>query len=80
MSFDSMRDTVRGAWRSVTIWFNAVLATLLVIVPEAASYAVANLPQLQPYIPENVYKLLMLVALVGNIALRFKTSRPLDQR
>lgn len=65
-----MLDKLRGAWRSMTIWFNVLFGM-----------AVANfdtirdgLPQIQPYMTPGLFGKLMIAAFVVNIILRFKTN------
>lgn len=76
----AVKDKLRGAKRSLTVWFNAAMGAALLVLPDAVSYAVSNLPQIQPYMPDNLYKWLMAVAVVGNFLLRFKTSLPLEHK
>ena len=61
---------LKKAHRSLTILFNTLLAAVAFAIPEL----IAFLPQLQQYLPEENYKTLMVIALVGNFVLRFKTS------
>lgn len=60
---------------SWTIKFNSVVLALLPFF----DYAQVSFPQLQPYVGADVYKVGMLVILVGNIILRFKTNRKVSQ-
>jgi hypothetical protein len=62
--------------KSWTIWFNAFLAGVVPML----DYAQANLPLLQPYLPANYYGYLMLIGVVGNIVLRFKTYNSLAEK
>lgn len=57
--------------KSLTILFNTSLAGIAFAIPEL----IAFIPQLQDYLPEADYKKLMIVALVGNFILRFKTTK-----
>lgn len=68
--------TIKGAWKSLTIWFNCVLLGLLPLF----DMVMASLPQLREYLPTDAYKTLGLAALVGNILLRFKTNKPLNEK
>jgi len=71
-----MIDKLKGAVHSFTIWFNGILAAVMGALP----ILLESLPGLQQYVPDNIYKHLMLVALVGNMLLRFKTSKPLNEK
>lgn len=69
-------DAIANAWKSLTIWFNAVLLSFMAVIPQLQD----ALPSLQPYLTPETYKWLGFLVLVGNIALRFKTSQPLSQK
>lgn len=43
-------------------------------------YAQTNVPAIQPYIPANYYGWIMLVVVLGNIILRFKTFNSLADK
>jgi hypothetical protein len=67
---------IKQIHRSMTIWFNALCGSILLFMPDA----VANFPQIQPYIPDAVFKHGMAVLIVGNMLLRFKTSSALRDK
>lgn len=67
---------LRGARRSLTIWANSVAGTLVVALPMLQDQA----PQLQPYLPANIYQYAMGAIVAINILLRFKTSAPLEDK
>ena len=69
-------NKLKNAWRSTTIWFNGVMATAMVVLPVAQD----AFPQLQEYVPSNVYKLAMGAVIVANILLRFKTTTDLAEK
>ena len=71
-----MRVTIKGAMKSVTIWFNGLL---LAALPTFEMLAGA-VPQLHEYLPDNVYKAVGLIAVGGNILLRFKTNQSLKEK
>ena len=68
--------TWRGVRKSLTIWFNTLLLAALPVFEIAHSY----LPELQTYLPDNVYKWMGIIVVVGNIALRFRTTKPLKEK
>ena len=72
----TLRNKARNVWRSKTIWFNGVL---LAILPLTEMMQVA-LPQLQQFLPDNLYKTVGLATLIGNIVLRFFTKAPLEAK
>lgn len=71
-----MSPTISGATRSKTVWFNAVFGGLLVALPELKE----ALPIVKEYITPDVYRWLMLVAVLGNIVLRFITTTALEDK
>lgn len=62
--------------KSITVWFNAVLASIAFALPELISFV----PSLKDYIPEDNYKLLMAICLVGNFLIRFRTTKALRDK
>lgn len=72
----SPKKTVTGAVKSMTIWFNGVVGTALVALPLIQD----SLPQLQAYLSADDYKALVGVMVVGNIVLRVKTAKPLNEK
>lgn len=68
-----MIDKLKGALRSFTVWFNGMLLLGLPVF-EALKQ---SLPDLQTYLPDNVYKTVGVVVVLGNIALRFRTTTDL---
>jgi hypothetical protein len=78
-----LKDTLNGFWQdvkrayvSMTIWVNGIALTVISILPLAQDYA----PQLQAYISPDLYKQMMLVLVIANILLRFKTSTALRDK
>lgn len=71
-----MKQTFRGAWHSLTMWFNCLLLSMLPLFEMLAD----AVPQLREFLPDNVYKTMGLVAVLGNILLRFKTRQPLNEK
>ena len=69
--------TLKGALKSVTIWVNA---TLLAIFPFANDILLGipdNLPQIAPYLPEDMFKTLGFIVVVFNIFQRTITTQSL---
>lgn len=65
---------LRGALKSLTIWFNAAAAAVLGILPMLQD----ALPAIQQYVPDIRWA--AVVVIVGNLALRFKTSTALQDK
>lgn len=61
---------LRGAKRSLTIWFNGIAGALVLVLPVAQEV----FPQMSGYIPQDTYRLLMGLIIAANILLRFKTT------
>ena len=71
-----MMDTLRGMRKSATMWFNGLLLAALPVF----EMAVGLLPELHEFLPDNVYKTMGIVAIVGNALLRLKTTAPLSEK
>lgn len=71
-----MIDKLRGAWRSWTIHFNVWLAIVIEFLPMAKD----SFPELQPYVPANLFQYGMAVLIIGNLILRFKTNTSLEAK
>lgn len=74
-TWDAVKETLRGAWRSRVIWVNGVtlfVATLLAD-PAILEWVTQELGK------RNVVRLFAVIAAV-NIALRFDTDRPLRDK
>lgn len=67
---------LRGAHRSLTVQFNAVLGTLIIALPELNN----ALPGLREFITPEVYRWLIMGTVVVNLWLRARTSKPLEER
>lgn len=72
----SLRANLSKAHKSWTIQFNALVASVAAALPELVSL----FPQMQEYIPADIYKTLMGVLVAGNILLRFRTNKPLSAK
>ncbi len=68
--------TLRGMSKSLTIWFNGMLIALFPIFELVHDV----MPEIQSYLPDNVYKWVGIIVVMGNIALRFKTTKPLKEK
>lgn len=69
-----LSDKLIGAQRSITVWFNAMLLLALPFTGDI----IAQLPTLQQFLPETIYKSVGTLAVVANLILRFRTKVPLE--
>ena len=69
-------DTIKGAFKSWTIWFNGAL---LAAIPTVELLKDA-IPDLQSYLDAATYKNIMLAIVAANIFLRMRTSTPLEHK
>lgn len=71
-----MKAKIKGAAKSRTIWFNSITGMLLVALPKLQD----ALPSLQSFITPEIYRWLLIVAVVGNIILRAVTDTALEDK
>jgi len=64
-----MKQTIKGATKSKTIWFNAIVGGLLALEPV--------FPLLQVVLGPSAYAIGMIVLTVGNVILRAVTDKEL---
>lgn len=69
-------DKLRGCYKSAVIWFNAIALSFLSMFELLHD----SLPELSQYIPDNIYKKVGLAVVLGNLMLRFKTSKALQDK
>jgi hypothetical protein len=69
-------ERIKNSWLSLTMWFNAALGTVWLFLPELT----ATLPAAREFLDGDVYKKLMLLAIVGNMVLRVKTTQDLANK
>ena len=74
--FTRVRADLAKAHKSMTIWFNSIAGAVVVTLP----FAQEQLPQLQAYLPANLYHYLMGLVVAGNIVLRFRTHNALADK
>ena len=65
-----------GATRSKTMWFNGLAGLFIQFLPEAAQ----ALPALYGLMPDNIYSVLLIVLVGGNMFLRFMTKKDLANK
>ena len=67
---------LRGLKKSTTAWFNAVVGALIPMIP----YAIDQFPNIKGHVSDNIYSTAWVVLVVGNILLRFKTTKDLADK
>ena len=67
---------LKGSLKSLTIWFNGILLAFLPFM----EYLKDSLPQLQEWLGDDLYRTVGLVVVIGNIALRYKTNKPVSEK
>lgn len=65
---------LRGALKSLTIWWNVIAGAVLGILPMLQD----ALPAIQQYVPDIRWA--AVVVIVGNVLLRFKTNTALQDK
>jgi hypothetical protein len=71
-----MKDTIKGAFKSWTIWFNSIAVTVLTAFPMIQD----SLPQFVPYLDDSIYKKIGVFVVVVNMLLRVKTTKALADK
>lgn len=74
------RAQLRGALRSKTIWFNALVLAFVGQLPELVDYMAQNMPGLQPYLPASHANTIIGAITIANVILRFRTTHPLERK
>jgi hypothetical protein len=74
--FESLKLKILGARKSFTIWFNTLAGAVLFNMPMLQM----SFPQMQDYLPHNIYQYSMGLIVVVNIFLRFKTNDSLENK
>lgn len=76
----NLERKLRGALRSMTMWFNGLLLAAWPFAEQIVGGMREYMPELQPYLPADVFKWVGLAVVVLNIALRVRTTRALDEK
>lgn len=63
---------MKAFWKSVTLWFNSVVATVALVLPELA----LQLPAMKDHIPDDLYRWLFILTILGNVLIRLRTTTP----
>jgi len=71
-----MLNHIKGAWHSMTIWFNVLFGALVTNFDTIRD----SLPQIQPYMTPGLFGKLMVAGFVINVLLRFRTNQSLADK
>ena len=74
--FNTFKKNCAKMHKSWTIWFNSIMAAVVVTLPHLQDM----LPSIQAYLPHNISQYLTSAIVLGNLALRFKTNKPLSEK
>lgn len=74
--YQNIKGDLSRIHTSMTIWFNSVIGSAALFLPDL----IALMPDIQEYIEVPTYKTWMLVLLVGNFILRFRTNKALRHK
>jgi len=69
---DKMKQEIKGAVKSKTIWFNTIVGMLLAAEPA--------LSLLQPLLGASTYGIVSFILIVGNVGLRAITTKALASK
>lgn len=72
----SFLESLNGARRSLTVWFNSVVLAALPLLESIKEFS----PGLQAYLTPENFKLVGISVILINIILRFKTKKPLSEK
>jgi hypothetical protein len=67
---------MKAFWKSLTIWFNGVVGSLAMLLPDL----MVQLPTLREYVPDDIYRWLFMVVVVGNVIIRARTHTAIGVR
>lgn len=76
MTYEQLKAKLRGSIKSLTIWFNGVVAAA---VP-ALAYLQDQYETIRAAIPANMTTYAVLGLVTVNVLLRFKTKKPLEEK
>ena len=71
-----LKAKLAGVPKSKTMWLNTIAGLFIQFLPHVAE----TLPALYGLMPNNIYSVLLLVLVVGNIWLRFYTDKSLADK
>lgn len=79
-TFDCLRQKLRGAARSVTMWVNGILVVVFPFTEMILDAVRDQLPAMQPYLPSNIYQYVGIVVVIFNMYQRTQTTKSLAEK
>ncbi len=76
MTLVLFKQKLLNSYKSLTMWFNGLMLSVIAAFPVLQD----NLPNLQQYLPAKPFQWLGLIVVIANLALRFKTVKPLEDK
>lgn len=76
MNWDHVRATLKGAWKSLTVWFAGILAAAPLVLPMVQE----NFKDFAPYIPDALESKAMQAIAVLIVLLRIRTTTSLANK
>jgi len=80
MDAATLKAKFRGMIKSTTIWFNALLLATIPYVDSIIDAASSNMPIVSQWLSPNMVQNVAVFILVGNILLRAKTNKGLEDK
>ncbi len=77
---ESFKLKLAGMYKSFTIWINGLLLAAMPFLDNILGAVRDNLPAVSQWLTADILKGAAVFILVANIALRFKTSKPLQDK
>lgn len=71
---------LKGCFKSLTIWVNTLLLTVVPFMDTISQAIQATLPSVSQYLTVDLLKGLAVFILLSNIVLRFKTNKSLGDK
>jgi len=76
MNWEHVRATIKGAWKSLTVWFAGVLAAAPIVLPMVQE----NFRDFAPYIPDALESKVMQAVALVIVLLRIHTTTSLAEK
>lgn len=82
----TIKQKIKRAHKSKTMWFNSLLLCMLPVFEllkeslNVFDYVHTYMPELQAYLPDNVYKVMGIIVVIGNVILRMATKTSLEDK
>ena len=80
MDAATLKAKFRGMIKSATIWFNGILLVTVPYVDSLIDAVTSNMPVVSQWLSADMVQNVAVFILVGNIILRFKTTKSLGDK